>query len=99
MGWKDWSYLKRSVIVLFLLHFIFWCVTLLVSLTANDYFTEAYAWIPINILDAPVFWILYKLIDTVPMIAVLILIFGSLQWIIIGAVIGNILERIKKKRE
>ena len=96
-------YWLRVGIILGILHFIAWVGTLLLSLSATDGVSRAFAWFPLGLVDfliAPLMRLGGSLgvSDTVGGGAILFLIFGTTQWLLIGAVVGWLYGKIKSRK-
>lgn len=96
------KYWLRWALVLTIIHFVAWCVSAIVAFSVADPVSKGFAWFPLAIADILVandsFIKLFNWADSLTGITIFLVIFGSLQWFVIGGIIGWIYGKIKNKQ-
>jgi hypothetical protein len=93
-------YWLRFASIATLLHLILWIVTLLISTSTNESVGRAFVWMWLGLLDIPVAYLgeflsLGSILDGIAGVAVWLLLLGTIQWFLIGGLIGILYKKIR----
>ena len=101
MGWKGWSYWLKGGFILGAINVVLSLISLMMSASAEDSISKAFAFFWIALIDYPAFKLAQSFLsssfDSAFGAFLIAIIFGTIQWFLIGTILGWIVGKIKSK--
>lgn len=103
MGWKDYSYWLKGAIIFSLLHTLALVVTITVSSSANSSVGAAFSFFFLGLIDYPLIIVAQLILPSISFFnstigaSVMFFIFGTIEWFILGTLIGWIYGKTMNK--